>query len=339
MTAATTLSYDGDPVTLGSSFSFYVTPSNVARLRTAATFGDALTVAGPKGPEVVRRLRQQGLDVPVLFDGMGYAGNDLRPEAWVATQRGAGADRVTLPGVFVAWDKTDTAVFASTALEQDRLATDLDATSLLAIDARWIARRPADVLSVLSETSRPIALVLADRGDPLSLNGAVPGLRQLIGRVPRLSLLRTDHGGVGALAFGAAHVSMGLTTTTRHFAAAGMSPRRIVDNTARLFVRSILDWFRAAEIAGWAASGSDFICQLSCCEGSPLSVYLDPDLDATFHNMNAMADFADFILDADPIDRPALYLEICRAAIGKYGLAGFNGPEHSKAQLNSWAFS
>jgi hypothetical protein len=194
-------------------------------------------------------------------------------------------------------------------------------------------------MSVFAETSRPIALVLADRGDPLSLNGAVPGLRQLVARVPRLSLFRTDHGGVGALAFGAVHASMGLTTTTRHFAAAGMSPRRIVDNTARLFVRSILDWFRAAEIAGWTAAGSDFSCRLSCCAGAPLSQYLDPDLDATFHNMNSLADFADYILDADPTDRPALYLATCHAAISRYGLAGFNGPEHSKAQLNSWAFS
>ena len=339
MTIAPARSSRREPVTLQPSFSFYVTPSNVSRLRTAATFGDALTIAGPKGPATVRRLRPQGLDVPTLFDGMGYAGNELAPEVWVADQRAANADRVILPGIFVSWAKTETASMSSAVLEQSRIASDLDATVLLALDARWIARRASDLVDVLSEVRCPIALVLAHGGDPLSLNGAVEGLRHLVRRVPRLSLLRTDHGGVGALAFGAAHASMGLTTTTRHFAASDMAPRRIIDNSSRVFVRSLLDWYRAAEIAGWSAAGTDFSCRLPCCLGATLSRYLDPDLDVTFHNMTAMADFADYILNADPSDRSRIYLEHCRAAIARYGLAGFNGPEKSKAQLNSWAFS
>lgn len=150
MTMAAVLQRPPGSVRLEPSFSLYVTPSNVARLKTAARFGDAMTVAGPKGPETIRRLRQQGLEVPVLFDGMGYSGNDLSPEPWVALQRTADADRVMLPGKFVAWDKTDTTVIASTVLQQDRIAMDLDSTSVIALDARWIARRPADLLSVLA---------------------------------------------------------------------------------------------------------------------------------------------------------------------------------------------
>lgn len=69
--------------TLDASFSFYVTASKQTRIRQAAHFGDAVTVAGPKGPEVISKLRVSGFDRPVLFDGMGYAGKEHVPATWV----------------------------------------------------------------------------------------------------------------------------------------------------------------------------------------------------------------------------------------------------------------
>ena len=70
--------------TLDASFSFSVTASKQTRIRQAAHFGDAVTVAGPKGPEVISKLRASGFDRPVLFDGMGYAGKEHVPATWVA---------------------------------------------------------------------------------------------------------------------------------------------------------------------------------------------------------------------------------------------------------------
>ena len=147
---------------------------------------------------------------------------------------------------------------------------------LLAIDARWIAKRTDVVIDTLRSADQAVALVLANRADPLSIAGAVTGLRRIAMRVNHLTVLRSDHGAIGALAFGADHASIGLTTSTRHYATAAMRPRRRPGSSARVFVRALLDWFLASDIAGWTAAGSDVVCHLQCCNGRSLDRFLDP---------------------------------------------------------------
>jgi len=326
-------------VTMLPSFSLYVTASNLERIKQAAEFGDAITIAGPKGPANINKLCAGGFAKPVLFDGTGYAGVELPADRWVSEQHRAGADRALLPGVFVRWDKDDDTEMLTVIAEQARMAADLDATLLLAIDGRLLAKRHTALSDALIAAERPTALVLADPRDPLAIKGAVAGLRSLAGRAPHLSMLRCDHGGLGAVAIGGGHAAMGLSTSTRHFVATGMKARRLVDNTARVFVRSVLDWYRAAEIAGWSSAGAQLGCPLKCCCGESLARYLDGDLDATWHNMNALADFGEFVLNADPDDRTAEFVNACRSAMSRYGLAGIHGPDLPKPQLTSWAFS
>lgn len=332
------------PITMRPSFSFYITAqfrrsANVAQIKQAIEFGDSITIAGPTGPEVVRKLRADGFEKPVLFDGTGYAGVDLPVDRWVSDQRNAGADRALLPGIFLPWVKDDDSSLLKAVAEQARVAEDLDATMLIAIDGRWLARRHSLLGEALIAAERPAALVLADPRDPLAIKGAVAGLRSLAARAPHLSVLRCDHGGLGVVAVGGGHAAMGLSTSTRHFVATGMNAQRLVDNTARVFVRPVLDWYRAAEIAGWSAAGAQLRCSLPCCQGDSLARYLDRDLDATRHNVSALADFADFILGADPDDRATEFLNACRSAMSQYGLAGIHGPASPKPQLTSWVFS
>jgi len=271
---------------------------------------------------------------------MGYKRTDLPPVTdWIEEQRAAGADRVLLPGFYVPWDKDDDPPLVASLSEQARIAADFDATVVLALDAHWLAKRALLLTDTLGAADRPAAVVLAHRADPLSLGGAVAGLRWLSSRVPRLSVLRSDHGAIGAVAFGADHASIGLSTTNRHFATSAMRARRLPGGSSRLFVRQLLDWFRASEVAGWSAAGADITCRLRCCNGASLARFLDDDLDATWHNMVAIADFANFVLDADPDDRGIEFLNECRSATARYGLAGFKGPENPKAQLTGWALS
>lgn len=327
------------PRTSRASVSWYLPPTH-RLLFKSADLVDALTIAGPKGPPTVRRLRDSGFEAPVLFDGGGYAGKDLPPaEAWVGAQVSAGADRSLLPGVYVPWDKNDDHVLLSTVKEQAVISKDLEAGMLLALDSRWLARRHDVLAGSLRDADCHVALVLADRADPLAVGGAVAGLRWVSQRVPQLRILRGDHGALGAVAFGAVHASIGLSTSTRHFATSAMRPRRLPSGSARLFIRPLLDWFRASEIAGWTAAGVGLTCLLPCCNGAELARFLDDDLDATWHNMNALADFADAILNADPDDRGIEFLSECRTAATKYGQAGFKGPENPKAQLTGWALS
>ena len=154
------------PVTASASVSWYLRPTDPL-LGRAAELVDAVTVAGPFGPAKIRGRRNAGFDVPVLFDGEGYAGKPVAaPNEWASMQRAVDADRVLLPGVFAAWEKDELrGVHHLNGLlgEQSVVARDLDAVILLAIDSRWVAYRTTSVLEVLRETGVPVALVLASR--------------------------------------------------------------------------------------------------------------------------------------------------------------------------------
>lgn len=328
-------------VTAAASISWYLRPKHPL-LDRAAALVDAVTIAGPTGPAAIRRRRDAGFDVPVIFDGEGYAGKTVpSPTEWASIQRLSGADRVLLPGAFAPWEKDELpGVRDLTRLvsEQAGIAQDLDAVLLLALDSRWVARRASRVLEVLTQAGVPVALVLADPKDPLAMSGSVAGLRRLAQGLPDVMVLRSDHGSIGAVAFGATHASMGLMTSTRHFVAKPMNARKRRNTSARVFVRSLLDWFLASDIAGWTAAGGDVICHLPCCHGADLSRFLDDDLDATWHNVCALADFADLIHSVNSDERGIEFLRECRDAAMRYGHAGFQGPENPKAQLTGWAF-
>ncbi len=328
-----------------ATFSFYMTAhrckSRPDLAWSAVNLADKLTIAGPKGPAAADRLRASGFDSPILFDGTGYdSRQDLpRPDVWVDRQRRAEAACHHLPGIFLPWDKDCSEAFVGVVQEQGRIAGDLGATMLLAIDARWIGKRTDVVVDTLRSADQAVALVLAHRADPLSVGGAVSGLRRIASQVEQLSVFRSDHGAIGALAYGADHASIGLTTTTRHFATAQMRPSRRPGTDSRIFVSTLFDWFLVSDIAGWTAAGSDVVCDLQCCDGRSLGRFIDPDLDANWHNMNALADVADYVLNAEVIDRRSLFIEECQNATLRYGLAGFKGPENPKPQLTEWVFS
>lgn len=109
----TAVQHSGDAMR-PSRLSFYMTEPAIRRgqglalARKAAQLAGALTIAGPAGPGMVHRLRALGVNAPVFFDGLGYAGKELPPpEEWVRTQRQVGeTTQALLPGVFVHWDAT-----------------------------------------------------------------------------------------------------------------------------------------------------------------------------------------------------------------------------------------
>ncbi len=326
------------------TFSFYFT-AHACKTKpheaiAAAELADGITIAGPKGPGVARRLRDTGLEAPLLFDGAGYKFENVPgPERWIQLQALADAAQYLLPGAFIRWDRDSDAAFVDIVKEQGRVAADLGAMMLLAVDVRWVARRMEMIVDALQSTGQAVALVLAHRADPLSEGGAVEGLRQVASNIERLFQFRNDHGSIGGVAFGAEHASFGLTTSTRHFATVEMRPRRRPGTSERLFVPSLLDWFLAHDVAGWTAAGIDVNCHLPCCGGNSLSRFLDPELDAKWHNMNALADLARHIFALEPSDRRIEFLRICREAVSQYDLAGLQGPEDPKPQLTSWVFS
>lgn len=323
-------------ITLQPTFSFYVGPSDVALIAEVAAAADAVTVVGKGGPDAIRTLRRQGFTATVLFDRAGYSANagTVDIARWIDEQTTAGADRVLTAGRLVSLRAGEPQAWRDDLAAELALAEEFEATALVALDARILARHTTDLIALLGEARRPVALVLADRADPLALSGATDGLSRLVRATDQLSVLRADHGAVAVPAFGGAHAAFGLVASKRHYAMSAARAKR--GNFARVFVPYYLDWFTADLIAGWAAAERALRCDLPCCEGRTMDRFLDTRLQPREHNMRAIAAFADYVLTPDPVDRPRTFLDAVATAHSHYDIDGLVGPT-SKAQLNAWA--
>lgn len=328
------------PVTASPSMSIYVPSSKTHAIHLAARVGDAVTVSGRKGPSEIKKMRRSGFTKPVLFDGMGYASDKpFDPDSWVQSQSAAGADRLLLPGAYLDWDATSIEPLDKVVQEQSALAAALGVGALIAVDARWLSKRYKELTDGLASMGCPLAVVPASARDPLASGRAVEGLRWLSARVHDLALLRSDHGAIGAVASGARHAAIGLNGSNRHFVPPRKSAYAKPSSSARVFIPSLVDWFLAEDMAAWSVVELNLVCGLVCCGGESIGRYFDDQLDATWHNMCALSAVADQILDAERVDQPREFIDICSTATMLYGLAGVSGPVEAKAQLKAWAFS
>src|SRR6266851_5351846 len=215
----TTLATTQHPATLRASFSFYLPATSGPLIAGCAEVADAVVLHGPNGPKVIEAMRRDGFSGTALFDAARYErdARPLDPSAWFDSQHAAGADRLLTPGRWVPWDPSGDALRDAIRIERAPAAGSGDATMLLAIDSRWITKGIYMTIAALRDVPEPAALVLSHRDDPLGSSDAVNNLLGLTRSVSKLTFLRSDHGAVGALAFGAGHASVGLRPMYRHF--------------------------------------------------------------------------------------------------------------------------
>jgi len=333
------------PATMRASFSFYVNATNEEGIRSCAEMADALTIRGPRGPAAARSVLGAGWDLPLLFDRAGYERGQSVTQAaadrWFDAQRVARADRLLTPGRWIEWSKGSDALVAGLEAERRIAETAPDASVLLAIDSRWLGRDSLRTIAILAAADMPLVLVLAHRGDPLSGTGVLETLLQMLRETRNISLLRCDHGAIGAIAFGASHGSIGLRSGYRHFvppsSSGGGKPN---DRTPRVFVWDLMDWFTVATIAGWGATSIRLSCPLSCCDGQRLDRFLDPVLegDAERHNREVLLQLASAVLDEEPEARRRAFAKLCAEAVDRYGPMGkLSELIEPKAQLSLWA--
>jgi hypothetical protein len=333
------------PATLAGTLSFYVSASDSGTLAVVNVLADAVTVKGPAGPATIRRLRGSGWNTPVIFDRNGYDPrvSPVDTEQWFDEQAAAGADRLLTPGTWLAWEGGAETLERAVDIEAERCSRHPDATAVFAIDHRWLTKSPMDLANALNGLGRTTALVLAHPTDPLSPNNAVQGLVALTRSVEALSILRTDHGGLGALVYGAQHAAVGLIGSHRHFVPPNKTGGgKTDDRSARVFVRDLMDWFTGATIAGWVTERVNLRCHLGCCRGRSLARFFDPQYDgeAVVHNRLALSRLADEILDAPMEERRRRFSQVCLDAVELYGPMGkLSMVTEAKSQLNQWTFT
>lgn len=337
------------PRTLRQNLSFYVPGSNQELVSASAAIAGAVTLKGPKGPEAARVLRRDGFDGEVLFDLAAYEGdpekNSVRkpvdPRWWIDTQHQLGADRVLSPGRWVPWDSSGATLRAAVELEAGLMVSAPGSTLVFAIDYRWLTKGLRELTAALRDVDRPVALVLSHSNDPLGVSDAVDALVAVVQSVPDLSILRCDHGAIGAVAFGAGHGSMGLVPTYRHFVpptSSGGGKRD--DRTARLFIRDIIDWTTAFEVSGWSVIDARPPCLLRCCDGRPFERFLDDRTagEAMLHNQLSLLELGRLALDSAAAEPRFAFPTICASAVKRYGpVGGFTTTIKPKAQLVQWS--
>lgn len=331
-------------VTLSETFSFYVPSSDAATLEVVGSMADGVTVKGPAGPQTIRALRASGWETPVIFD---YSGYDPKTPAvddhrWFDEQAAAGADRLLSTGTWLGWSPGVGLLRPAVEAESARCDRHPDATALFAIDHRWLTKAPMDLASALIDLGRPTALVLAHPTDPLSPTNAVQGLIALTRTVDGLSILRTDHGGFGALVYGARHASIGMIGSYRHFVPPGRTGGgKRDDPSPRVFVRPLMDWFTALTIAAWTTAKVNLNCALPCCRGQRLDRFFDPkfNAEAANHNRISLSQLGDDILNAPREERRQRFSQMCLDALDHYGPMGkLSMITKPKPQLNQWTF-
>lgn len=338
MTALTTTAKG---ITEKASFSFYVSNADATAIQRCSTYADAVTVRGPHGPQTVTALRSAGWTGSVLFDRAGYekGSPEVEAEAWLADQVTAGADRALTPGRWIPWTG-DPETLKHHMLDEVAVAARHNATALFALDYRWLTRGVEETQREFERAGVPLAIALSHRDDPLSAGRAVDGLISLCLSTEHLTVLRADHGAIGAVAFNARHGSLGLRTSTRHLyppTASGGGGRRS-DLSPRVFIPQLLDWFTGMTIAGWGLAELEPRCDLECCHGQPLRRFFDPRLkeEAAHHNELALSEFASHVINAPRNERRRVFAERCQQAVQTYDKLGAFSLR-PKPQLESWA--
>lgn len=332
-------------LTLDGTYSFYVPGSRADLVRASASIADAVVAGGPAGPGTVRTLRSQGWEGTAIFDRADYVSGRRSGDIarWFDEQQIAGADRLLTPGCFISSESGHLSFDDQIETELE-LALAYEATCVLAIDYRWLTKSAQhdEMLHFLQSLECPIALVLADRGDPLGHSGAVNALVALTKRIENLSLLRIDHAGIGALAFEAVHASIGLSTTYRHAVPPMVTAHAIPhDRSARVFVLDLMDWHTASTIAGWSTTRVASLCVYSCCEGRRIDRFLDDrrKVEADVHNQTVLAALAEEILAIpESAGRRRAFGQKCLDAVERYGImGGLTSEIRPSSQLEQWA--
>jgi hypothetical protein len=307
---------------------------------------DGVVLQTPGASETWQALR---VEHPFILQ---HNGKSAVPTLWGEEYdwllRQAGAEVLTNPVRYVPLGDADglrhavTAVadFAGIAAKED---PSRPVMGLFAVSANWL-KVQAD-RSVLADALRsveaPVGLMLGGNPrDPLDDQRIVDGLVKVIHAVPHFSLLRSDHGALGAIAFGAAAASVGLTTGARHFVGPDEYGRRDLDDpTPRVFIEPLLAWWKGSKIA--LIDGDPLLtCDCGVCAGGSLARFQDEALEpeADRHSVTAWSTMAQHLLQLPKAGQEDEWLHICRTAYANLAALEdrVGSPQPAPRQLKAW---
>jgi hypothetical protein len=182
----------------------------VMQTRLRSPQADILLDAALYTGSAKRKLARKGID----HSWLNHQHRDRL--VWALTDSGYVADD-DLEGLRTILDQAAAAHERAQARSQGVLAA-------LPLAVSWLTERADMLVAELNRASTPVALMLEHDHDPLGEPGAVDGLVTVLGAEVPVAVLRCDTSILGALAHGAAAVSVGDSSATRHFYPASTSP-------------------------------------------------------------------------------------------------------------------
>ena len=302
-------------------------------LAWVATRADGLVMRATHAPLVRRLRRKHGYNRPVLLDPACYAAKpeDRRAGAnrlfshedyWLDQQREHRVAAYLSPSPYIpAGDVKQLRRVLDAGREFCTAAqhgTPAVAFTVVAADRRWLSDLAPTFAAVLSRAETPIALILADREDPLGSRASVEGLVRVLACHPHVALLRTDAAAFGALAHGAVAAAIGTITTLRHLVppgSPGFAPIR--DKTARVLVGPLLQYIAGSTLAEYKRDDGLLDCDCEVCGGASLRRFEDEDLllEAHRHNVATCRRVADVLRAQPPRRRPTAWAAMCSSAL------------------------
>ncbi|QIS23818.1 hypothetical protein [Nocardia terpenica] len=299
--------------------------------------------------EAIRRIRRANPAAAILLDASRYSGKS----------RGIGASCITADWinmqvrVGLRWALTDSGYIPAgdlTALHAV-LAWGAELTQVvtaLPLAIRWLTVDRDALIAELTAAGKPVALMLESEGDPLATKEAVTGLIAILRCPVPVLMLRSDTSVLGALAHGAAAVSVGTKSGLRHiYPITDDDDAFIPPPSPSAYVPALKSYKRLTTIEDGITRNPNldvWKCNCSVCQGRSLAwivFHPDPETAAFEHSLAAQSDVAKTILAHPPGTRGSEWKTMCAVAqVNHDQIVKKNGKTWEPADaLSAWVSS
>jgi hypothetical protein len=308
------------------------------------------------------QTRQRFPDADILLDASLYTGSTRKTATtaidqidlgWINRQHADGLRWALTDSGYVAHDDRQglrKILQESAQAHQRAQLRNRGVLAALPLASAWLTEH-ADILAdAISQASTPVALMLEDEHDPLSRKNAVTGLVSVLQVNVPVAVLRCDMSVLGALAYGAAAVSVGDSSTLRHF-------YPIKDNNGgsskpplATLVPKLLGYYHLTKIDDAITACPRlpvWLCSCRVCGGRRLDWIANtdpnltrPDVAAFEHAVSALAGIARELFgnSVPACERPARWFEAVQDAQINHSevIAGTGQPWEPKSALGRW---
>ncbi|MGV9674331.1 hypothetical protein ACWDSJ_03530 [Nocardia sp. NPDC003482] len=297
--------------------------------------------------QAISYIQQANPRAAILLDASRYSGKN----------RGIGASCMTTDWINMQikgglrWALTDSGYIPANDLAALRAVLRWGAeltqvVTALPLAIQWLTNDHEALIAELTAADAPVALMLESDGDPLATKTAVSGLIAVLRCPVPVLLLRSDTSVLGALAHGAAAVSVGTKSALRHIYPITDGPGGFTPPPAA-YVPALLSYRRLNTIEDGITRNPEldlWKCDCTVCMGRSLEWIINhpyPETAAFEHSIAALAKQAQLLLAHPPESRGSEWKTMCAVAQANHELIlnrSNRAWEPSKA-LKAWVSS